>query len=313
MSIDAEHMAAFDIFERLPPELQLLVIENLGYQGAISLSQVNKHYLETIKPQAWPSADKEAFIKEAQHFAKHTAPHPTILSTSCATAFNHGGLACFTCYRVLPRHAFSGTQTSNEYAKGFETNKRKRFCLDCGLARDGYLPGTLLKPRRDGCFGDRHRQTGHATHSMEHVMCEQCERLTPCTTISDGRTCSTCRNMPVTLRSIFDGPPAKIVRCNACSHVQEVDVDRSMCGSCNNFVCYICSGRVLGHGMGHSRSLSYCQSRARGIRDVELRIREYTILHAKVEKEIERAGAGDSIDLFETEEYQILASLNLHN
>ena len=69
----------------------------------------------------------------------------------------------------------------------------------------------------------------------------------------------------------------------------------------------------MGHGMGHSRSLSYCQSRARGIRDVELRIREYTILHAKVEKEIERAGAGDSIDLFETEEYQILASLNLHN
>ncbi|KAK3696132.1 hypothetical protein LTR37_018103 [Vermiconidia calcicola] len=59
------------ILVRFPAELQLELIDQLRYQDAIMLSQVNRHFHKIIDPQKISSSEeKTAFVKQAQYF-KH--------------------------------------------------------------------------------------------------------------------------------------------------------------------------------------------------------------------------------------------------
>ena len=59
------------IIERLPFELQLGIFDLLDYQDAIRLAQVNHYFHNTIFPQDWPVADKEAFVFRLQFEDKY--------------------------------------------------------------------------------------------------------------------------------------------------------------------------------------------------------------------------------------------------
>ncbi|KAK3675007.1 hypothetical protein LTR78_004940 [Recurvomyces mirabilis] len=60
-----------NMLERLPPEMQLKILQYLDYQAAIRLSQVDRHFQLMVKPSTWPEQDKHDFITIAQKWAKH--------------------------------------------------------------------------------------------------------------------------------------------------------------------------------------------------------------------------------------------------
>lgn len=60
-----------DPIQGLPPEIQLMVFENLDYGAAISLSQVNRYYHEIVDPQKAPVEVKGQFIDMMQLYFQH--------------------------------------------------------------------------------------------------------------------------------------------------------------------------------------------------------------------------------------------------
>ncbi|KAK6396029.1 hypothetical protein LTR65_010139 [Meristemomyces frigidus] len=88
---------------RLPKELQLDIIDLLGYQDAIRLSQANKRFSDIVDPQSWPISEKGKLVYNAQSWDKHNLTQkeqfkpkrhskPTIVATPNTSALTDGQL-----------------------------------------------------------------------------------------------------------------------------------------------------------------------------------------------------------------------------
>jgi len=132
----------------LPEELKLAIIERLDVPSIISLRQTNKTFNRLCDPiDKSRHAELQTFLISAETF-----PH-----------WQGHAFACFTCKKVMPRTSFTSLQLVNS------SQKRTRFCIDCGVASGQYLPGSQI--RKDG---------------VVRVVCRQCKQL------KGGRFCRRC-------------------------------------------------------------------------------------------------------------------------
>ncbi|KAK5158443.1 hypothetical protein LTS14_003462 [Recurvomyces mirabilis] len=106
-----------NMLERLPPEMQLKILQYLDYQAAIRLSQVDRHFQLMVKPSTWPEQDKHDFITIAQKWAKHNIATLLHSQPKYTITVITNDFACRSCCRVLPRSRFSISQTSRHHQK----------------------------------------------------------------------------------------------------------------------------------------------------------------------------------------------------
>ncbi|KAF2770485.1 hypothetical protein EJ03DRAFT_63710 [Teratosphaeria nubilosa] len=142
-----------DRLRLLPPELHVRIFDMIDYRDAIRLSQAGRFYKNLVRPRRWPHENKVAFIGKHQFHAKHNQWRMALFQSSppgsppgliCVS----DGLACYQCYRVLPRGHFSIRQSTKSRAKGSPRETQPGFiraCVGCNWAKKAHRPGTMFK------------------------------------------------------------------------------------------------------------------------------------------------------------------------
>ncbi|KAK4547951.1 hypothetical protein LTR36_010670 [Oleoguttula mirabilis] len=143
---------------RLPKELQLDIIDLLGYQDAIRLSQANKRFSDIVDPQSWPISEKGKLVYNAQSWDKHNLTQkeqfkpkrhskPTIVTTRDRDEFPGGG-----------------------YSSRWDTC----FCVTCGMNKDAYKPGGVIKVVTREVYHLRTGEWEKDLHGRLRVACSTC-------------------------------------------------------------------------------------------------------------------------------------------
>ncbi|KAH7133426.1 hypothetical protein B0J13DRAFT_101714 [Dactylonectria estremocensis] len=138
--------------ERLPEELQRLVISRLDYQSLILLSTVNRHFHRTVNPQALASQlDKLEFVmRAAKDFPQHRPSEK-------GQDHQPGNFECYICFRVrMPEH-FDTLQPHSAYFDLYgrvvsgrapcpkdRLTPLRRFCIECGVKYGLHAPSDCL-------------------------------------------------------------------------------------------------------------------------------------------------------------------------
>ncbi|KAK5717621.1 hypothetical protein LTR17_015974 [Elasticomyces elasticus] len=107
-----------NLLESLPPELQLRIFENTGYDDALRLTRLNKYFHALVKPEQWPFEDKAKFVQKAQLFPQHNLVAMRISSAlETDLVYRMNGFACYHCFRVRPQAWFSARQCIKSMGK----------------------------------------------------------------------------------------------------------------------------------------------------------------------------------------------------
>lgn len=226
------------ILERLCPKLQLSVFDYLGYFDAIRLSQVSHYFHNLVDPDSWPRLERELALLGAQRWTRYNAfrrkvgmlppgePRYEVISN---------GFACFDCLRVLQKDSFSRTQTMHRHGKGSE--RRERFCLDCGIKREIYRPGIVAQPTTD-------KPTRWSDSGEVLILCETCQAFQhfetdPEETLMLCCACCAAEGVAPMARRTFR------LRCTACeNHMEFASSARVwLCGKCGKELCGECSSK----------------------------------------------------------------------
>lgn len=155
-------MTLSSLLERLPAELQLAVYEQLPHKDMIGLSQASHYFHAVIKPQDCSVEDKATFVDQAQHWNVHNHFSKVYLkgtsSSKARVKFEpiSDNYACYSCFRVQPKHYYSASQTAGRNGKS--STKRFRFCINCGVAGGKYRSHRDYVEMREGFNGSCHRR-----------------------------------------------------------------------------------------------------------------------------------------------------------
>jgi hypothetical protein len=114
----------------LPEGLCLAVIEQCDMSCKIALSQANRRFHRLIDPYDKSQRPQmENFLIEAQSFPRHQ---------------KEDGFAGFACTKILPRAHFTDKHATTQRSR-LGSQQRKRFCIQCGMDKRFFTPGTLVK------------------------------------------------------------------------------------------------------------------------------------------------------------------------
>ncbi|KAI9667064.1 MAG: hypothetical protein M1831_001241 [Alyxoria varia] len=132
------------------------VFRQLPWGAALLLSLTNKYYKELVQPlQYKTNKERLDYLQHAQKtFPRHLITSEIKRSRSRGKKKGRknlppatpdaGGYACYTCMRVRPLRDFSEKQTTGVLGKG-NSRERRRFCIPCGLKKDLYSTGAVVK------------------------------------------------------------------------------------------------------------------------------------------------------------------------
>ncbi|ODA82011.1 hypothetical protein RJ55_00516 [Drechmeria coniospora] len=129
------------LIERLPSELQRMVLSYLDYQSLIHLSTLNRYLHRTVDPKQMANPwDKAQFImRAARDFPQHRPSEK-------GQDYRPGNFECYICFRVRSADHFDMLQPQAAFVdlhgrivQGREPDARidfqvtlRRFCIDCG-------------------------------------------------------------------------------------------------------------------------------------------------------------------------------------
>lgn len=139
--------------ERLPMELQRMIIARLDYQALILLSSTNRFFNKTVDPQALAGEpDKLQFVmRAAKDFPQHRPSEK-------ASEYHPGNFECYICFRVRSPECFDALQAQFAYidSHGCVVINRepspkidllvplRRFCIACGVRTGLHAPADSL-------------------------------------------------------------------------------------------------------------------------------------------------------------------------
>ncbi|KAF4962753.1 hypothetical protein FSARC_9179 [Fusarium sarcochroum] len=138
--------------ERLPNEVQKIIVSNLDYQSLIFLSMVNQHFHRSVDPQQIAtSADKFQFVmRAAKDFPQHRYNEKS-------KEHQPGNSECYMCFRVRAPEHFDVLQAATAYfdPRGRVVTDRdpepgdrevalRRFCIGCGVENGFHAPFDCL-------------------------------------------------------------------------------------------------------------------------------------------------------------------------
>ncbi|KAK5119299.1 hypothetical protein LTR85_007655 [Meristemomyces frigidus] len=248
-----------DIVTRLPKELQLDIFDRLAYRDAIRLAQANRYLHATIDPQTWPTGEEEDFIHKAQSWPKHNHFVRLQCKRKVFTTLADG-YACFSCYRVRPKSAFSQKQSARNQAKSsgrYGEIGHTRFCLDCGIKNFFYKPGAIVKVVMGE---DMIVQGGLCEKYLDaglRMSCGTCRAFTAYKELEAHVQCHDCYDWPFDERSEWlysrgewhrsaEVHPIVLskltqLQCNECGNFEEMR-HPLRCGRCERRVCGVCLG-----------------------------------------------------------------------
>ena len=148
-----------NIIQRMPAELQLIVLSFLNYQDAIRFSQASRYFHAFIDLQKWPATEKMSFMHRALAFPHnlgmeqsepYTRGVPRNINVQKVT------FGCHHCFKVKAISAFSMNQIGNWLPTGSAAESRRakgeagdgceyyyldpiydwvRCCIDCMIAK----------------------------------------------------------------------------------------------------------------------------------------------------------------------------------
>ncbi|KAF2838156.1 hypothetical protein M501DRAFT_1017180 [Patellaria atrata CBS 101060] len=112
---------------KLPPEIQLTIIDQLDPVGKLNLRITSRYYYDTIKP---------------------LTPNELLQTEKSDWAIKNGLLRCMDCKRLRPSSCFADSMRKGKKGRnGLEPEKR--FCIDCGVhpkfGRNRYTPGSEIE------------------------------------------------------------------------------------------------------------------------------------------------------------------------
>ncbi|KAH7021843.1 hypothetical protein EDB80DRAFT_805311 [Ilyonectria destructans] len=140
------------LLERLPSELQRLVLSNLEYQSLIFLSTMNRHFHRSIDPQEMADPlDKFQFVmRAAKDFPQHRPSEK-------GQDYQPGNFECYICFRVRAPEHFDTLlpQSTHIDIHGRAVSDRtpgsedrlvplRRFCIECGVKFGLHAPYDCL-------------------------------------------------------------------------------------------------------------------------------------------------------------------------
>ncbi|KFA65564.1 hypothetical protein S40285_04327 [Stachybotrys chlorohalonatus IBT 40285] len=143
------------MIERLPQEVQHMVFSMLDYQSLIYLSTMNRHFNQTIDPQAMADPiDKAQFVMQAaKDFPQHRPNEK-------GHEYRPGNFECYICFRVRSPDHFDMYQPLSTHidVRGQVVRGRplcksdrevmlRRFCIDCGVKENLHAPSDCLVTR----------------------------------------------------------------------------------------------------------------------------------------------------------------------
>lgn len=131
-SMDQGNHSSRITLQTLPVELAWKIFELLNFPSALFLSATCRSlHFSPRSPVSFQSiADKNAFLVDAEHFDQHWGKN----------------LACCHCSSMKPKEQFSKSQSQGLYNR-YRARGTSRFCLDCGVASEYYLPGHKVRSR----------------------------------------------------------------------------------------------------------------------------------------------------------------------
>ena len=247
-----------DLFSALPAELLIEIYKSIGYLDAIRLSQASRHFYLVVDPQIWPTAEKEAFVHDAERWKRHNLVYHDnrfndLNQKAMVTASD--GFACFSCYKVLDKSAFSRNQTERRGAKSswrFQHIGHKRFCIDCGLRQAIYRAARTWM----------HSVTEHSLilsppQILQRVtkktlrVCVECRMACEYDIVSPPEVCRDCEDVQAEIFESQEGMTAMrkrrgwvIIQCHGCKGYTNYTTHRMLvkCESCDDNICRKCYG-----------------------------------------------------------------------
>ena len=101
-----------DLIPSLPVELQLHISSYLDYGAALKFCSTSRYYYSTF---SCPPSERKRFVHQLEMSPEHSE-----------------SLACYRCFRVLPKGQFTDRQTKHPRNKSGRDGFR-RFCFKCGV------------------------------------------------------------------------------------------------------------------------------------------------------------------------------------
>ncbi|KJZ77563.1 hypothetical protein HIM_03287 [Hirsutella minnesotensis 3608] len=157
------------LIERLPHELQRMVLSHLDYQSLIYLSTMNRYFHRMIDPQRMANGlDKAQFVmRAAKDFPQHRPSEK-------GHDYRPGNFECYICFRVRSPDHFDMLQPQSAFVdlhgrliRNREPDPRsdrqimlRRFCIDCGVKEGLHAPFDCLTTRTGKDLWARCHQRG---------------------------------------------------------------------------------------------------------------------------------------------------------
>ena len=242
----------------LPSELQIQIIDQLGYLDRVRLSSTSKYFFSIVDPQAVSVGQKKREIRVAERWAKHN--RVTLIYRFDDNNFLKftvlaNGYACFGCFKVLDKSAFARNQTEEEcgFAKrdyGYQNpGLNKRVCVQCKVRSGKYQPGMVLNAVTSQTM-ELGRMSKTKSEVVRLLVCFHCGKAHKIVSIGPPQICSGCEDVQLEIDGSKQGKDTmqarkkgyETVECQGCGDANNIRIatNNLRCEGCDQRICRRC-------------------------------------------------------------------------
>lgn len=252
-----------DRLTKLAPELQNLIIDQLGYLDGIHLRQVSQYFYSTTHPARWTRDQASKGVHEAEKWERHNRIYfsDRLGHSHIRLIVISDGYACYQCCRVLDKSKFSRRQTEGPAGKHMNGPTDRfdwhRWCIDCCIEWGYYKAGQRLNVMTKQSTTVRHGKMWRTEVEVKSLrVCEHCAQACEFISVDAPHICNDCATSQTQVDE-SDGGTMVLKRgkhgyetleclgCHGHSEVATKIANLMRCAGCDEYICKICSAVLI--------------------------------------------------------------------